>query len=69
MINKYNGYERKYLLKVDYCKTFEKNYPAIALNVLYITKIEICPAFISKINLNCQKQIIILMIPIEGKEG
>ena len=30
---------------------------------------EKCPAFISKINLNCEKQIIILMIPNEEKEG
>ena len=30
---------------------------------------EICPAYISKINLNGEKQIILLMIPNEEKEG
>ena len=29
----------------------------------------ICPAYISKINVNCEKQIILLMIPNEEKEG
>ena len=30
---------------------------------------EICPAYISKINLNHEEQIIFLMIPNEEKEG
>ena len=34
----------------------------IALNVLYIKEKEICSAYISEINSNCEKQIILLMI-------
>ena len=30
---------------------------------------EICPAYISKVNSNFEKQIILLMIPIEEKKG
>ena len=37
--------------------------------MLYTKEKEICPAYISKINLNCEKQIILLMIPNEEKEG
>ena len=50
-------------------KTFEKNNSTIALNTLYIKERELCPACISKINSNCEKQIIFLMIPNEEKEG
>ena len=53
--------------KIDDWKTFEKNNPTIALNVLYIKEKEICPACISKINLNYKKQIILLIIPNEEK--
>ena len=38
-------------------------------NILFIKEKEICPACISKININCEKQIILLMIPNEEKEG
>ena len=48
---------------------FEKNNPAIVLNILYILKKEICQTYISNINLNCEKQIILLMISNEEKEG
>ena len=44
---------------------FEKNYPTVALNILYIKEKEICPVHISKINLNCEKQV----IPNEDIEG
>ena len=37
-------------------------------NIIYQKK-EICPAYNSKNNLNCEKQIILLMIPNEEKEG
>ena len=47
----------------------EKNNPTIALNILYVKEKEICPAYIPKINLNHEKQIILLMIPNEEKEG
>ena len=45
---------------------FDKNNSTIALN---IKEKEICLAYISKINFNCEKQIILLMIPNEEKEG
>ena len=48
---------------------FEKNNLAIALNIFYTKQKEICPAHISKINSNCENQIILLMIPNKEKEG
>ena len=36
---------------------------------IYVQEKEICPANISKINWNCKKQIILLMIPNEEKQG
>ena len=68
IINKYNWNGIKYPSKIDDWKTFGKNNPTIDLNVLYIKDMEICPAHISKINLNFEKQIIFLMILIEEKE-
>ena len=68
-IGKYNWKGTNYPSKIDDWKTFGKNDPTIALNVPYIKEKEICPAYISKINLNCEKQIILLMIPNEEKEG
>ena len=50
-------------------KDFVKNNPTIALNVFYIKEMEISPANFSKINSNCEKQIILLIIPNEEKEG
>ena len=55
--------------KINDWKTFEKNNTAIALNILYIKEKEICSPNISKIKSNCEKQIILLMIPNEEKEG
>ena len=55
--------------KINDWKTFEKNNAAIALNILYIKEKEICSPNISKIKSNCEKQIILLMIPNEEKEG
>ena len=55
--------------QVDNWKLFEKNNSTIALNILYIKKKEKSPAYISKMNLNCEKQIILLMIPNKEKEG
>ena len=43
-------------------KKIEKNNVTIALNVLYAKKEKICPAYISKYNLNREKQVIPLMI-------
>ena len=36
---------------------------------MYIKEKEICQDYSSKINSNCEKQIILLMIPNEEKEG
>ena len=58
-----------YPSKIDDWKTFEKNNPIIALNILYTKEKEISPAYISKSNSNCEKQIILLMVPNEQKEG
>ena len=41
---------------------FEKNNSKIALNIFYIKEKEMDLAYMSKINWNCEKQIIILMI-------
>ena len=41
----------------------------IVLDILQIKEKEICPDYISKINSNCEKQIILLKIPNEEKEG
>ena len=41
----------------------------MALNILYIKEKETCSTYVSKINSNCEKQIILLMIPNEEKEG
>ena len=67
-INKYNWKRINYPSKIDDWKTFEKNNPTIALNILYVKEKEICPAYISKFNSNCEKQIILLMIPNEEKK-
>ena len=65
LISKYNWKGISYPSKIDDWK----NNPTIALNILYIKEKEICPAYISKINLNREKQIIMLMIPNDEKEG
>ena len=54
-INKYNWEGTNYPSKIDDWKRFEKNNWAIALDVLYTKEKEICPAYISKINSNCEK--------------
>ena len=55
--------------KIDDWKRFEKNKPTIAFNILYTKEKEILPAYISKHNLTCEKQIILLIIPNEEKAG
>ena len=67
-INKYNWKGINYPTKIDDWKTFEKNNPTIALNLLYI-KEKICPAYILKHNSTREKQIILLMIPNEKKNN
>ena len=56
-INKYNWKGINYPSKIDDWKTFQKKNPAIAQNILYTKEKEICTAYISKINSNCEKQI------------
>ena len=70
-VNKHNKCLRiiNYLSKRDDWKTIEKNSPTIAPNIWYIKEKEICQAYISRINSNCEKQIILLIIPNEEKEG
>ena len=59
----------KLSIKTDDWKTFDKNNPAIALSILYIKEKEICPSYISKIILNCEKKKkILLMIPNEEEK-
>ena len=48
---------------------FDENNWVIVLNILYIKEREICPFYISEINSNWEKQIILLMIPNKEKEG
>ena len=67
-MNKYNWNRINYPSKLDDWKTFEKNNPTIALNILYTKEKEICPAYISNHNSNHEKQIILLMIPNEENE-
>ena len=55
LVNKYNWDRTKHLLKIDDLKMFEKSNPTVALNILYIKEKEIYPAYISKINSNCEK--------------
>ena len=55
-INKYNWKGINYPSITDDWKTFEKNNPTITLNILYIKQKEICPAYISKNNSNCEKK-------------
>ena len=55
-----------YPSKINDWKKFEKINPTIALNILYIIRKK-CPAYISKINSNCGKQKIILIILNEKK--
>ena len=55
-INKYNWKGLNYPPKLDDWKTFEKNNPTIALNILHITEKEICPTYILEINLIVKKK-------------
>ena len=54
---------------MDDWKRFEKNNPSIAVNILYTKEKEILPAYISNHNSSRGKQIILLMIKNEEKDG
>ena len=58
-----------YLSKKDDLKMFENNSLTVTLNILYMKEKEIGPDYISKINSNCEKQVILLVIPNVEKEG
>ena len=68
-LNKYNWKGINYPSKIDDWKSSEKNNPTIDLNIMCTKEKEICPAYISKINSNCEKQIILLMIPNEQQDS
>ena len=68
-INRYKWEGINYSSNKDAWKTFEKNNTIIALDIFYTKEKEICLVYISKINSNCEKQAILLMIPNEEKEG
>ena len=56
--------------KINDWKTFKnKKNLTITLNILYTKEKETFPAYTSKINSNCEKQIILLVIPNKGKVG
>ena len=63
LINKYYWKGIIYPSGKDDWKKFEKNNPTIVLN-----EMDICPVFILKRNSDCEKQIILLMIP-NGEES
>ena len=60
-VNKYNWEGINFLSEKDDWKQFEKNNVAIDLNVLYVKKEKTYPAYVSKYNSNCEKQVILLM--------
>ena len=57
-INKYNWEGINFPSEKDGLKIFEKNNLTIAINVLYTKKEKIHPAYVSKHNSNCEKQVI-----------
>ena len=61
-INKYNWERINFPSKQDDQKKFEKNNVKITLNVFFAKKVKIYPAYRSKHNPNCEKQVILLMI-------
>ena len=61
-INKYNWEGINFPSEKDDWKKFQKNNVATALNVLYAKKGKIYPAYVSKHNSSCEKQIVLLMI-------
>ena len=61
-IDKYNWEGINYPSEKDDWKITEKNNLTIGFNVLYGKKEKIYPAFVSKHNSNCEKQVILLMI-------
>ena len=67
-INQYNWRDIKFPSDKEEWKKFEQNNKEIALNVLFVphNKEEIEPAYTSKYNYKCKKQVILLMITNDG---
>ena len=61
-INKYNWEGINIPSEKDDWEKFEKNNVTIALNVLYTKKEEIYPAYVSKHNTNCERQVNLFII-------
>ena len=66
-MNKYNWEGINYPSELDDWKSFEKNNPTIAFNILYTKEKEILPAYILNHYSILEKQIILLMILNEEK--
>ena len=73
---KYNWDEIKFTSKIDGCRSLRKIAKQLFMmfytpkNSQYnVNTIEICLNYNSKINSNCEEQIILLMIPNEKKES
>ena len=62
-INKYSWEGINFPSEKDDSKKIEKNNVTVALNVSCAKKEKIYNIFVSKHNLNCEKQVILLMIP------
>ena len=62
-INKYKWEGINFPSEKDDWKKIQKNNIRIALNILYAKKERIYPAYVSKYNVNREKQRILLMIP------
>ena len=56
-IDNYDWKGINYLTKIKDWARFEKSNLTTAFNILYIKEEEICLAYISKINLNCEKKL------------
>ena len=67
-INKLNWEGINYSSKLDDWKALEKHNPTNTFDILCIKEKEIYPAYILNFNSNCEKQIILLMIPNEKKK-
>ena len=67
-INKYNWAGINFLSEKDVWEKFECNNVTIALNIFYLKKEKIYPAYVSKHNSNLKKQVIFLMKKI-WKDG
>ena len=53
----------KFPIRKRWLGKFEKNNVTIALNVFFAKREKIYPAYASKSNSNCEKPVIVLMIP------